>query len=138
MSEENVTVVVQHPQMPTYFVLYFVQMQESSDHLIHSIHYLLFDPVENGYNLINLSIIYPKITLQFYNSTHITGNTFGNTTEPSAKYWYKTLVSSSDVEYFTSVASTVKTRACVDGSDNTSGSNKTFDSLETDERDPRS
>lgn len=70
--------------------------------------------------------------------TYITGNTFGKTTDPSARYWYKTRVSSSDVEYLTNVASTVKTRACVDGSGSTSGSNKTFDSFETDAREPRS
>jgi hypothetical protein len=27
--------------------------------------------------------------------TYITGNTFGNTTEPSAKYWYRIRISSS-------------------------------------------
>lgn len=70
--------------------------------------------------------------------TYMTGNTLGNTTEPSAKYWYKTLVSASSVEYFTSVASTVKTSACVELSGSTSGSRRTFDSFDTDDRDPRS
>lgn len=68
----------------------------------------------------------------------MTGNTLGNTTDPSAKYWYKTRVSSSDVEYLTIVAKTVRTNAWVDESCNTSGSNKTLDSLDTDDRDPRS
>jgi hypothetical protein len=38
----------------------------------------------------------------------------------------------------TRVANTVKTRAWVDVSGNTSGSSNTFDSLETEDRDPRS
>lgn len=70
--------------------------------------------------------------------TYITGNTFGNTTEPSARYWYSTRVSVSSVVYLTSVASTVSTSACVDESGSTSGSSSTFDSLDTDEREPRS
>lgn len=70
--------------------------------------------------------------------SYITGNTRGNTTDPSAKYWYNTRVSVSSVEYFTNVANTVKTNACVDRSGNTSGSSKTFDSFDTDDRDPRS
>lgn len=70
--------------------------------------------------------------------SYITGKTRGNTTDPSAKYWYNTRVSVSSVEYLTNVASTVNTNACVDKSGNTSGSSKTFDSFDTDDRDPRS
>lgn len=70
--------------------------------------------------------------------TYITGNTLGNTTEPSAKYWYNTLVSFSSVVYLTNVAKTVNTKACVDKSGITSGSSKTFDSFDTDDLEPRS
>lgn len=70
--------------------------------------------------------------------TYITGNTRGKTTEPSAKYWYNTLVSFSSVVYLTSVAKTVNTNACVERSGITSGSSKTFDSFDTDDREPRS
>lgn len=68
----------------------------------------------------------------------MTGNTRGNTTEPSARYWYNTRVSFSSVVYLTSVAKTVNTNACVERSGITSGSSKTFDSFDTDEREPRS
>lgn len=68
----------------------------------------------------------------------MTGNTRGNTTDPSAKYWYKTRVSFSLEVYLTSVARTVSTSACVDKSGITSGSRSTFDSFDTDDRDPRS
>lgn len=71
-------------------------------------------------------------------STYITGNTLGNTTDPSAKYWYNTRVSFSSEVYFTNVANTVKTKACIDKSGKTSGSNKTLDSLDTEVREPRS
>lgn len=71
-------------------------------------------------------------------NTYMTGNTFGKTTDPSARYWYSTRSSASSVAYLTSVASTVKTSACVDESGRTSGSSNTFDSLETEDRDPRS
>lgn len=70
--------------------------------------------------------------------TYMTGKTRGKTTEPSAKYWYKTRVSFSFDVYLTSVAKTVKTNACVDKSGITSGSSSTFDSFETDDREPRS
>lgn len=70
--------------------------------------------------------------------THITGKTRGNTTDPSARYWYKTRVSFSFDVYLTRVARTVKTNAWVDKSGITSGSNSTFDSFETDDREPRS
>ena len=73
-----------------------------------------------------------------YMCTYITGKTLGKTTEPSAKYWYNTLVSVSSVEYFTSVAKTVNTNACVDRSGNTSGSSNTLDSFDTDDLEPRS
>lgn len=68
----------------------------------------------------------------------MTGKTRGNTTDPSAKYWYKTRVSFSFDVYLTSVANTVNTSACVDRSGMTSGSSKTFDSFDTDDREPRS
>lgn len=74
----------------------------------------------------------------FNTFTHMTGKTFGNTTDPSAKYWYKTLVSVSSVEYFKSVARTVNTSACVELSGKTSGSKSTFDSFDTEDREPRS
>lgn len=64
--------------------------------------------------------------------TYITGKTFGNTTAPSARYWYKVLVSVSSVLYLTKVAKVVSTSACVEKSVNTSGSNKTLFSLLTD------
>lgn len=68
----------------------------------------------------------------------MTGKTRGNTTDPSAKYWYKTRVSFSFEVYLTSVANTVNTNACVERSGITSGSSKTFDSFDTDDREPRS
>lgn len=43
-----------------------------------------------------------------------------------------------NLEYLTNVARTVRTSACVELSGNTSGSKSTFDSFETDDRDPRS
>lgn len=69
--------------------------------------------------------------------TYITGNTFGKTTAPSAKYWYNILVSVSSVLYFTSVARTVNTSACVWKSINTSGSSRILFSLLTDTLAPR-
>lgn len=45
---------------------------------------------------------------------------------------------SNNLEYLTRVASTVRTSACVELSGRTSGSKRTFDSFETEERDPRS
>jgi len=68
----------------------------------------------------------------------MTGNTLGKTTDPSAKYWYKTRVSPSSDEYLTKVARTVNTRAWMDKSGRTSGSSRTFDSFDTEEREPRS
>lgn len=51
----------------------------------------------------------------------MTGNTRGKTTDPSAKYWYKTRVSFSFDVYLTRVASTVNTNAWVDRSAITNG-----------------
>lgn len=71
-------------------------------------------------------------------ASYITGNTLGNTTDPSAKYWYNTRVSFSLPVYLTSVANMVNTKAWVDRSGMTSGSSNTFDSFDTDDRDSRS
>lgn len=63
---------------------------------------------------------------------YMTGKTLGKTIAPSARYWYRILVSDSSVLYLTSVAKTVSTKACVVKSVNTSGSNKILFSLLTD------
>lgn len=63
--------------------------------------------------------------------TYITGNTLGKTTEASARYWYKILVSASSVAYLTNVASTDKTKAWVEKSVKTSGSSRMLFSFET-------
>lgn len=72
-----------------------------------------------------------EFNLVIIKKTHITGKTFGKTTEASARYSYKILVSFSSVEYLTSVAKTVKTRVCVEKSVSTSGSRSTLFSLLT-------
>lgn len=64
--------------------------------------------------------------------TYMTGKTFGKTTAPSAKYWYKILVSLSSVLYLTIVANTVKTSAWILKSVRTSGSRSILFSLLTD------
>lgn len=79
--------------------------------------------------------LFNKIKLS---ATYITGKTFGNTTDPSAKYWYKTRVSLSSLVYLTSVANTVKINACIEVSLMATGSKSTFVSFETDARAPRS
>lgn len=61
----------------------------------------------------------------------MTGKTFGKTTDASARYSYRMRVSFSSVEYFTRVASTVRTRVCVEKSVIISGSSKTLFSLLT-------
>lgn len=94
-----------------------------------------------NWNIYRINIIYLfcLLLLLFIKwLTYITGNTLGNTTDPSAKYWYNTRVSLSSVEYLTNVANTVNTNAWIDTSCRTSGSNNTFDSFETDERASRS
>jgi len=62
------------------------------------------------------------------------GKTRGNTTDASAKYSYNTRISFSSVVYLTRVASTVSTSACVGKLVRISGSNKQFDSPETEAR----
>lgn len=66
--------------------------------------------------------------------TYMTGNTLGKTIDASARYWYNIRVSVSSVVYFTSVANTVSTRACVEKSVRTSGSSSTLFSFDTDTR----
>ena len=80
----------------------------------------------------------PPVWMSYYQETYMTGNTLGNTTEASAKYWYRIRVSLSSVEYFTSVANTVSTNAWVEKSVSTSGSRRTLFSFDTDTRAPRS
>jgi len=80
----------------------------------------------------------PPVWMSYYQETYMTGNTLGNTTEASAKYWYRIRVSLSSVEYFTSVANTVSTNACVEKSVSTSGSRRTLFSFDTDTRALRS
>lgn len=96
----------------------------------------------NGYmfnqNDCELVICVYNFQMDEIDSTYMTGKTLGNTTDPSAKYWYNTRVSFWSLVYLTSVAITVRTKACVDRSGITSGSRSTFDSFETDDREPRS
>lgn len=118
--------------------LYCFQAEEKKKQwkfIIKSVHSNHFNYVNNFFSFIGKK---QTSCWDEVKDTYITGKTRGKTTEPSAKYWYKTLVSFSLDVYLTRVASTVNTNACVDKSGITSGSSKTFDSFDTDDREPRS
>lgn len=144
-SVRNVTVVAMDLQWPTCFGWYSELPSEWLDHSIWTERCWSFGRAVNGCgNMRNNFNIVSKLKLKVVKfpikriGTYITGNTLGKTTLPSAKYWYKTRVSFSLDVYLTSVANTVNTNACVDKSGITSGSSKTFDSFDTDDREPRS
>ena len=87
-------------------------------------------------NYLILKIPLVTIISAFY--TYTTRKTFENTTEPSAKYWYRIRISFSSVEYFTNVDNTVNVNTCMVLSVMTSGSSRILLSFETDKRSVRS